>query len=209
MENKMKNFITLLLIAVTFLSFSSCDKKNKSNPVSRTPSTSIKLWESSALARSLKNDGKNRPDEELNGIAQIESENYAGLPLGEVERIRDHYVHSVRGERRDSRYQTPNSCLIWAIRRKLRHMHVLGTHGIPENAWYKDSYRDIRNIIATHILKGHRMCADGDIADALSGVGTLAPEAGVNLQLFFGIDQALCKSLALIYLLTLLEVVSI
>jgi hypothetical protein len=190
MENKMKNFITLLLIAVTFLSFSSCSlfksKDKNSAPLNRM--AGLVLTE---FGKRLQAEG--RPEKELSGFMQLENENdYLATPIGEVHFNGGHYTYFVNGRERDGD-QTTNACGIWAVRRFLRHAHALGLWGIPEDAWYRLSDRQIRDLIAYN--RWYLVNAAGITEAEVRGNETLDVGSIIGLQAYFGIPRAQCTIL--------------
>ncbi|GHT36377.1 hypothetical protein AGMMS49593_01040 [Endomicrobiia bacterium] len=106
--------------------------------------------DASPLIQSLQAEG--RPDAEIRGFMQLENESeYLDERLGEIilrtSGDNGHFVYKVNGKNYDDGDQTTNSCGIWAVRRKLRHMRHLGMDGIPENAWYRYSDSQMREFI--------------------------------------------------------------
>ncbi|GHT45438.1 hypothetical protein AGMMS49936_02660 [Endomicrobiia bacterium] len=106
--------------------------------------------DASPLIQSLQAEG--RPDAEIRGFMQLENESeYLDERLGEIilrtSGDNGHFVYKVNGKNYDDGAQTTNSCGIWALRRKLRHMRHLGMDGIPENAWYRYSDSQMREFV--------------------------------------------------------------
>ncbi|GHT73372.1 hypothetical protein AGMMS50222_00760 [Endomicrobiia bacterium] len=184
---KTKTLKATLSVFVAFsLALSSCDTKNASlvNRRTATPEKEEEIKEAqrakeiadvSPLIKRLYAMG--RPDAEIRGFMQLEKENeYLDNPLGEILYFPMHFVYRVNGKNYDGA-QTGNSCGIWAVRRKLRHMHYLGNYGIPADAWYSKSDMEMRQIIES--VSGERakegeMLYDTDI---------------VRLQTEFGINE--------------------
>jgi hypothetical protein len=113
---------------------------------------------------------------------QLEQENeYLNDDIGEIVLMGQHYVYRIRGRNYDGP-QTPNACGIWAVRRKLRHMHHLGRYGIQEDAWYRDSDEQIRLILAA--IPG---LPEEEFSLIIGRSGFIYQSAVVRLQTHYGI----------------------
>ncbi|MDR1474770.1 MAG: hypothetical protein LBS38_03715 [Endomicrobium sp.] len=125
---------------------------------------------------------KGRPQAELRGFIHLEQENeYLDDAIGEIVFMGQHYVYRV-GRRNYDGPQTANACGIWAVRRKLRHMHHLGTYGIQEDAWYRDSDEQIRIILA-----GIQNLPEEEFHLIIKRSGVIYHCAVLRLQIYYGI----------------------
>jgi hypothetical protein len=176
--------ILYFFITLTFISF-SCGDKNKSfrQDSCKTPTEtlSIKTQENSHRQLELENDIDEITQVSIKRKLEQETD-YLNDDIGEIVLEKGHYAYRVKGMDYSGQ-QTINSCGIWAVRRKLRHMYHLKVYAIEENAWYKDSDEEMRSRLAN---------LDDDIPkeelNRISGNGFIYECGIVRLQILYGIS---------------------